>query len=159
LQKLNQKTGKKYRLPTEAEWEFAARGGVKSKNYKYAGTSNTSELYRYANFCDKNCTYSWAEKGQNDGYTNTSPVGSFLPNELGIYDMGGNVWEWCSDWKGDYSSSSQTNPTGSATGSYRVFRGGGWGNYPRGCRGAFRSGNTPTYRGSSLGFRVAISFQ
>ena len=138
IKKLNAKTGKKYRLPTEAEWEYAARGGNQSKGYKYSGSNNRDEVAWYTNNSGKQ----------------THPVGQKQPNELGLYDMSGNVWEWCSDWYGSYSSGSQTNPTGPANGSYRVLRGGGWFNSARGCRVSSRGGLTPSLCSSDYGFRL-----
>jgi len=116
--KLNEKTGKKFRLPTEAEWEFAARGGNKSKHTPYSGSSNIDAVAWY--------------DGNSD--SKTHPVATKQANELGIYDMSGNVWEWCSDWFGNYSSSAQTNPTGANSGTIRVLRGGGWCSFARDCR-------------------------
>ena len=139
IRKLNQMTGKQFRLPTEAEWEYAARGGSKSCGYKYAGGDNLGSVAWYTD---------------NSG-NKTHEVGKKQPNELGLYDMSGNVWEWCQDWYGDYSSSSQTNPTGSSSGSYRVYRGGSWIDDAGYCRVSNRSGGTPVYRGNGLGLRLA----
>ena len=141
IQKLNQRTGKTFRLPTEAEWEYAARGGKKSRGYKYSGGNDIG-------------TVAWC--AGNSG-RKTHAVGTKAPNELGIYDMSGNVWEWCSDWKGDYSSSAQTNPTGVDSGSYRVNRGGGWRNNARFCRSSSRSYNSPSYSYFILGLRLVLS--
>jgi formylglycine-generating enzyme required for sulfatase activity len=131
-----------YRLPTEAEWEYAARS--RGKNEKWAGTSNESGLSSYANVY-----------GSSDGYQYTAPVGSFHSNNLGLYDMSGNVWEWCWDWKGAYPSSSQTNPNGSDSGSHRVYRGGSWRFHPADLRCANRSGYSPDYKSNVIGFRLA----
>ena len=139
IRKLNNITGENFRLPTEAEWEYAARGGKKSQGYKYSGSNNIGEVaWYYSN-----------SSGQ------THPVAGKQPNELGIYDMSGNVWEWCSDWKGSYSSSSQTNPTGPTSGSIRVFRGGSWCSLARGCRVSIRDCGNPGGRGSDHGLRLA----
>lgn len=140
IRKLNEMTGKNFRLPTEAEWEYAARGGNKSNGTKYAGGSDIGSVAWYDG---------------NSGET-THPVGQKRANELGLYDMTGNVWEWCQDWYGSYSSSSQTNPTGSATGSYRVGRGGSWGINARFCRVSFRGRYSPDIRYGNLGLRLAL---
>ena len=140
INKLNQLTGLKFRLPTEAEWEFAARGGKQSKGYKYSGSDNIGVVAWYT--------------GNSGGKTHQ--VGTKEPNELGIYDMSGNVWEWCGDWYGSYSSSAQTNPTGPSSGSYRVLRGGSWYNNAGYCRVSNRSSNYPSYRNDYFGFRVVL---
>ena len=139
IEKLNAKTGKKYRLPTEAEWEYAARGGDQSKGYKYSGSNNIDEV-------------AWL--GDNSA-SRTHIVGQKQPNELGLYDMSGNVWEWCSDWYGSYSSGSQTNPTGPANGSRRVVRGGCCCDIARSCRVSNHYKDYPSYRSSYVGFRLA----
>jgi formylglycine-generating enzyme required for sulfatase activity len=137
---LNEQTGKLYRLPTEAEWEFAARGGKSSKGYMYSGSNTLNDVAWYAD---------------NSG-EKIHPVGTKSPNELGIYDMSGNVWEWCSDWYGSYDSNAQTNPTGPSSGSDRVQRGGGWFNHAVICRSANRGSNSPGYRFINVGFRVVL---
>ncbi len=141
ISRLNNLTGKNFRLPTEAEWEYAARGGNRSRGYKYSGSNALSDV-------------AWYEDNSGD---KTHPVGSKSPNELGLYDMSGNVWEWCSDWYGTYSSSSQTNPTGASSGSNRVRRGGGWGNDASYCRSSFRIYDAPDDRYYFLGLRLALS--
>ena len=138
ISRLNSLTGKQYRLPTEAEWEYAARGGKKSKGYKYSGS----------NFIEQVAWYS-----DNSGNT-THPVGSKQPNELGIYDMSGNVWEWCYDWYGAYGSGSQTNPVGPGSGAFRVFRGGSWLNIAAGILVSCRGKHTPSSRSYNFGFRL-----
>ena len=140
VKKLNQLTGLKFALPTEAQWEYAARGGNQSKGYKYSGSNNIGDVAWY--------------KG-NSG-NKTHQVGTKQPNELGIYDMTGNVWEWCNDWYGDYRSSAQTNPVGPSSGSSRVLRGGGWGSNARGCRVSYRFNFNPSSRYYYYGFRVVL---
>lgn len=141
LKKLNQITGKNYRLPTEAEWEYAARGGNKSNGYTYSGSNTIDNVAWYS----------------SNSSNKTHPVGEKQANELGIYDMSGNVFEWCSDWFDDYSSGSQTNPTGPSFGSDRVVRGGGWVHSATVCRVANRRKFTPGTRDSIFGFRLALS--
>jgi sulfatase modifying factor 1 len=147
----NQKYSRKYRLPTEAEWEYAARGGKKSQGFKYAGTNETASLYLYANFCDSECTYSLPEKNQTDGYENMAPVGRFRANELGLYDMSGNVWEWCDNY-GPYPGCTEPKEGNSR---YRVLRGGSWVSNVNVCRVAYRFWNGGTLRSSDYGFRLA----
>jgi formylglycine-generating enzyme required for sulfatase activity len=145
ITKLNQKTGKKYRLPTEAEWEYAARGGKKSKGYQYSGSNNINDVAWY---------------GSNSG-VKTHPVGQKQPNELGIFDMSGNVWEWCSDWyAAEYEydwNSTIPDPKGPASGSGRVYRGGRWLNDPQYCRSSFRFSYSPDFRFDNLGFRLVLA--
>ena len=140
IQKLNQLTGRRFRLPTEAEWEYAARGGNKSRGYKYSGSNNIDDVAWY---------YGNARK-------KTHPVKSKQSNELGLYDMSGNVEEWCQDWKANYSGGSQTNPTGSSSGFDRVHRGGSWGTYAGSCRVAFRYILTSADPNRFLGLRLAL---
>ena len=140
IRKLNALTGKNFRLPTEAEWEFAARGGNNSRGYKYSGSNTLSNVAWYT----------------DNSSSTTHPVATKASNELGIYDMSGNVWEWCSDWYSSYSSSSQYNPTGPNSGSDRVDRGGSWGNRAGHCRVSFRINDYPTYRDDYLGLRLAL---
>ena len=130
-----------FRLPTESEWEYAARGGQKSRHYKYAGSNNIDEVAWYTN---------------NSG-SQTHNVKQKKPNELGLYDMSGNVYEWCSDWYGSYPSYGVTNPQGASSGQYRVARGGCWTLNARYCRVAHRGGSTPDDRDSRLGFRLVLA--
>ena len=139
IRKLNNLTGQNFRLPTEAEWEYAARGG-RSGGTKYAGSDNLDNVAWYDG---------------NSG-SSTHDVATKSPNSLGIYDMSGNVWEWCQDWYGKYSSSSQTNPQGPSKGSNRVYRGGSWGCYARLCRVSYRDCISPVSRGNYLGLRLAL---
>jgi formylglycine-generating enzyme required for sulfatase activity len=141
IYKLNQLTGKRYRLPTEAEWEYAARGGSQSKGYKYSGSNTLDNVAWYSS---------------NSGSAKHA-VGTKSPNELGIYDMSGNVWEWCSDRYDSYSSNSQNNPQGPSSGSNRVFRGGSWLDFVYNCRVSYRYRWTPSARDYDLGFRVALT--
>ena len=148
IQKLNQLTGRKFRLPTEAEWEFAARGGSKSQRHKYSGGDNINDVAWY----DKNA---W-NKGSTHPDYGTHVVKTKQANELGLYDMSGNVWEWCQDWFGGYSRDKQTNPQGSQSGSYRVRRGGSWYHDSNVSRTSFRFNGSPSARLSYLGLRLAL---
>ena len=140
IRKLNSLTGQNFRLPTEAEWEFACRGGNNSRGYKYSGS----------NYID-NVAWYWDNSGEK-----THPVATKLPNELGIYDMCGNVWEWCSDWYGDYSSGAQTNPKGPYDGSIRVFRGGSWYYIAWNCRSSRHGNGSLGFRYNYLGLRLSL---
>ena len=146
ISKLNSITGKTFRLPTEAEWEYAARGGNKSRGYQYSGSNNISDVAWYKD--------NWYKDNSDN---KTHAVGSKQANELGIYDMSGNVWEWCQYWFGSYSSSSQVNPIGANSGSDRVFRGGGWYNNARFCRSSCRRNDEPGFRSRGLGLRLVLS--
>ncbi|MBQ7634982.1 MAG: SUMF1/EgtB/PvdO family nonheme iron enzyme [Bacteroidaceae bacterium] len=144
IAKLNEATGMTFRLPTEAEWEYAARGGNKSGGFTYAGSNTLAEVAWYK------------ENSENQ----THAVAGKKPNELGLYDMSGNVWEWCSDWYGEdyYADSPSSSPQGPETGSYRVDRGGSWGSYPQLCRASNRDGRAPVNRCSYLGLRLVLQF-
>lgn len=141
VRKLNQLTGKEFRLPTEAEWEYAARGGKKSRGYKYSGSNDLDDVAWYV--------------GNSGGKTHA--VGTKKANELGLYDMTGNVMEWCQDWYGDYDGGSQLNPTGPTSGSFRVNRGGGSGFYSENCRVSNRSYSPPSSCSRVLGLRLVLA--
>ena len=143
---LSKKSGYSFRLPTEAEWEYACRNGGKKIEY---GTSTGNLTYDLAD-------YIFTGNGGRDKWKYTAPVGSFLPNELGIYDMSGNVWEWCEDWydKNYYGRSPKNNPQGPKNGKYRVLRGGSWSDVPRDMRCANRNWDYPAYRSLDYGFRL-----
>jgi len=144
IYQLNQKTKKKYRLPTESEWEYAARGGHKATNpnYTHSGSNTPSEV-----------AWTWENSGGK-----VQAVGTKKANDLGVFDMSGNVWEWCSDWYSStyYTSSAVTNPTGPGTGSIRVMRGGSWFNTATWARVSFRSFYNPSIGNYHYGFRLAL---
>ena len=141
IKKLNSLTGRDFRLPTEAEWEFACRGGNNSCGYKYSGSNDIDNVAWYG----------------DNSFGGIRPVGTKAPNELGIYDMSGNVWEWCSDWYADYTSYSQTNHTGPQSGSDRVLRGSCCiFNGARLFRSSYRTCINPSNCGSGLGLRLAL---
>ena len=139
--KLNARTGLTFRLPTEAEWEYAARGGRKSRGYKYSGSNSIGDVAWYSG---------------NSG-NHMHPVGRKSPNELGLYDMSGNVWEWCYDWYGDYTAEAQRNPTGPVSGRTRVLRGGSFWSYARHCRVSSRINSYPGSRFDFNGLRLVLS--
>ena len=141
IKKLNQLTGKEFRLPTEAEWEYAARGGKYSRGYRYSGSNDADEVAWYHD---------------NLGGRPTHPVKTKKANELGLYDMSGNVCERCNDWYGYYQSNSQTNPTGPSKGWDRVLRGGGWNFDVRSVRVSNRFGGSPGDRDDYVGLRLAL---
>ena len=141
ITKLNEMTGQTFRLPTEAEWVYAALGGNKSQGCKYSGSNDINIVAWYK---------------INSGST-THEVGTKIANELGIFDMSGNVMEWCQDWYGEYSSEAQTNPTGPETGSGRVLHGGTWKSVANTCRLANRQDFYPEYSSSNIGLRLAMS--
>ena len=143
LEKLNQLTDKQFRLPTEAEWEYAARGGKKGDGNKYSGGYDLS-------------TVAWFT-GNSDGHTH--PVGQKAPNPLGLYDMSGNVWEWCNDWYGTYGRILQINPQGPFSGSSRVLRGGSWRDNANYCRVSSRSWFSPNGKYNGYGFRIVCDEQ
>ena len=139
---LSKKSGRSYRLPTEAEWEYAAKGGNKNKGYAFSGSKKIGNVAWFL---------------ENSG-SNTHPVGQKQANDLGLFDMCGNVWEWCSDWYGSdyYKGSPASNPVGPSSGIDHVFRGGSWCNLPQRCHNSFRSFNYPDYRCSYVGFRLVL---
>ena len=138
--KLNEITGKQFRLPTEAEWEYAARGGRNSKDYRYSGGNDIGFV-------------AWYERNSSD---TSHAVGSLYPNELGLYDMSGNVWEWCHDLYGPYSPEPQMNPSGAVNGDERVIRGASFSEEEDDCRICLRNKANPEKRTSFLGFRLAM---
>jgi len=148
IRRLNQKeSGNSYRLPTEAEWEYAARAGTTTP-FNTGNCLSTDQ----ANY---NGEYPLSGCSKGEYRKTTVRAGAFSPNAWGLYDMHGNVWEWCQDWKGDYPSGSVTDPSGSLSGSYRVNRGGSWYSDARNCRSAYRYFSAPGYRNYGLGFRLS----
>ena len=141
LDRLNSRTGKKFRLPTEAEWEYAARGGKYSQDYKYAGSDRAKQV-------------AWHDANSGD---ETHEVGLLLPNELGLYDMSGNVWEWCADYYAQcHQRGTVDNPQGLGIGENRVLRGGSFFSYLRSCRAVNRYYDPPRRRDADIGFRLVL---
>ena len=140
LDRLNEITGREYRLPTEAEWEYAARGGIFSQGFKYAGSDDVNAVAWYSS--------------NSGGKTHT--VATKDPNELGVYDMSGNVFEWCQDWMNNYTTGIHLNPSGPSSGSARVNRGGAWSTSARVCRVSYRRSNTPSVGINTIGLRLAM---
>ncbi len=138
---LSTKTGKNFRLPTEAEWEYAARGGAMSKNFVYSGGDNIGEV-------------GWF---RDNASGKTNPVAQKKANELGLFDMSGNAWEWCSDFLDEYTAAAVNSPTGAAEGTFKIRRGGSWDDLPRRSRITYRMGNSPRRSYHSLGFRIVSS--
>ena len=139
ITKLNELTGESFALPTEAQWEYAARGGKSTKGYLYSGSNSIADVAWYS----------------GNSSNTPHPVKSKSPNELGLYDMSGNVYEWCADWHGSYSSTSQTNPVGPSTGTYRILRGGSCYENATTCRIANRYYGTPNFTHGDYGLRLA----
>ncbi len=157
---LSKKEGKTYRLPTEAEWEYACRAGTKSrfhsgdKDDDLKGAGNIADAALKAKWVDVFWAMDW-----NDGFPYTAPVGQFKANAFGLHDMHGNAWEWCSDWYAEeyYGKSPKDDPQGPASGKERVSRGGAWSTQPKFCRSAFRDWHEPGYRSDCIGFRVVAT--
>lgn len=145
---LNELTGCSFRLPSEAEWEFAARGGNMSEGYKFAGSNNLESVAWYS-YND-----SWSLRGTD--FYGPHDVATRMPNELEIYDMSGNVHEWCQDWYGHYGSEAQVDPVGPLTGTNRVYRGGSWYFDEWFCRVSFRNSVSPSYTSYGIGLRLAM---
>lgn len=140
IDKLNEFSGMTFCLPTSAQWEFAARGGNKGRGYAYAGSDDVNKV-------------AWFD--ENSGNT-THPVGQKDANELGLYDMSGNVHEWCQDWFEEYSDMPQTDPTGPEDGTYRILRGGCWSSTARRCRVSYFNFNQPWTTSPTLGLRLSL---
>jgi len=153
---LSRRTGLGVRLPTEAEWEYACRAGTGAA---FSFGNATADLYQHGNYADANTSLAWSDRSRDDGYASTAPAGSFAPNVFGLYDMHGNVWEWCRDRyaRDYYEKSPQKDPQGPARGEYRVLRGGSWNGGPWHCRSAVRLRDDPSVTDNAFGFRVLVA--
>jgi formylglycine-generating enzyme required for sulfatase activity len=156
IKALAEKSNQQFNLPTEAQWEYACTSG--GKKQKFSGFSDKSKMAKYANFCDKNCKYGWKDESQDDGYKKTAPVGGYQPNDIGIYDLSGNVWEWLRDayHTKAYSSHAKNNPVQMPNKKKiaRVYRGGAWRGSEKEARCADRRSFNQSYTYSGLGFRL-----
>ncbi|HQO33185.1 MAG TPA: formylglycine-generating enzyme family protein [bacterium] len=151
--------GMRFRLPTESEWEYACRAGTETRRY-WGDDLNEDQACGYANVRDLTGKDKWdwtSVFNCSDGYGATALVGQFQPNAFGLYDMIGNVWEWCNDWYGPYPSGSAIDPVGPDFGENRMNRGGSWFYYPGYCRSAHRNWNYPTLSDLNVGFRIVLS--
>lgn len=156
---LTQKDGRPYRLPTEAEWEYACRAGAEARFFSGDDAGSLAGFANVADLANGRQFPGWPTFDFDDGYVYTSPVGTFKPNPWGLFDMTGDVWEWCSDWYDPraYLRGDCQDPQGPTSGESKVQRGGAWSSEPRKCRSAFRDWYAPTYRSHRSGFRVALT--
>ena len=158
IRKLNQLSGRNYRLPTEAEWEYAARSS--GKHHRFAGVSDTHDLHLYANICaDQRCPGEQWRAKQDDGYENTAPVGTYRPNDLGIYDMTGNVSEWVQEWLGELEEKRPSVALEPSSRTFKIHRGGSWFDSPV-CIGTTTIDfNSVNYRANNIGFRLVLHIE